>query len=41
MTRSARFDDVFAVGAEALAGKTRGRAAVEIAASRSRPPAQM
>jgi acrylyl-CoA reductase (NADPH) len=32
MTRWARFDDVFAVGAEVLAGKTRGRVAVEIEA---------
>jgi NADPH:quinone reductase-like Zn-dependent oxidoreductase len=32
MTRGARFDDAFAVGAEALAGKTRRRVAATIAA---------
>ena len=32
MTRWARFDDVFAVGAEVLAGKTRGRVAMTIGA---------
>jgi hypothetical protein len=32
MTRTVRFDDVFAAGADVLAGKTRGRTVVEIEA---------